>query len=96
MIELESYTLYKILKNKDTELFSKLSASFFSGYNLALFKKLENYYTVHQTLCSLDEFTNLKKDIVIDNYGTYNEVAARLTGWQKWYEEQKKIFNGIK
>jgi len=35
-------------------------------------------------------------DIVIDNYGTYNEVAARLTGWQKWYEEQKKIFNGIK
>ena len=68
MIELESYTLYKILKNKDTELFSKLSASFFSGYNLALFKKLENYYTVYQTLCSLDEFTNLKKDIVIDNY----------------------------
>lgn len=68
MIELESFTLYKILKNKDTELFSKLSASFFSGYNLALFKKLENYYTVHQTLCSLDEFTNLKKDIVIDNY----------------------------
>ena len=35
-------------------------------------------------------------DIVIDNYGTYNEVAARLTGWQKWYEEQKKIFDSVK
>ena len=35
-------------------------------------------------------------DIVIDNYGTYNEVAARLTGWQQWYEEQKKIFDSVK
>lgn len=35
-------------------------------------------------------------DIVIDNYGTYNEVAEELTGWQKWYEEQKKIFNIVK
>ena len=34
--------------------------------------------------------------IVIDNYGTYNEVAAELTGWQKWYEEQKSIFNSVK
>ena len=34
--------------------------------------------------------------IVIDNYGTYNEVATELTGWQKWYEEQKIIFNSVK
>ena len=68
MIEIESYTLYKVLKNNNTELFSKLSGSFFSGYNLALFKKIENYYNANQTLCTLDEFTNLKKDIVVDNY----------------------------
>ncbi|MEI6297246.1 MAG: hypothetical protein WCO84_06455 [bacterium] len=35
-------------------------------------------------------------DIVIDNYGTYNEVAAELAGWQQWYVEQKKIFDGVK
>jgi hypothetical protein len=35
-------------------------------------------------------------DIVIDNYGTYNEVAAELAGWQQWYIEQKKIFDGVK
>jgi hypothetical protein len=35
-------------------------------------------------------------DIVIDNYGTYNEVAEELAGWQKWYNDQKKIFNGVK
>ena len=35
-------------------------------------------------------------DIVIENYGTYNEVANQLSGWQQWYVEQKKIFDGAK
>ena len=35
-------------------------------------------------------------DIVIENYATYNEVAAQLAGWQQWYVEQKKIFDGVK
>ena len=35
-------------------------------------------------------------DIVIENYGTYNEVANQLSGWQQWYVEQKKIFDGVK
>lgn len=34
-------------------------------------------------------------DIVIENYGTYNEVANQLRGWQLWYIEQKKIFDGM-
>jgi hypothetical protein len=35
-------------------------------------------------------------DIVIENYGTYNEVANQLSGWQQWYIDQKKIFDGAK
>lgn len=35
-------------------------------------------------------------DVVIENYGTYNEVANQLRGWQQWYVEQKKIFNEAK
>ena len=35
-------------------------------------------------------------DVVIENYGTYNEVASQLSGWQQWYIEQKKIFENIK
>jgi hypothetical protein len=35
-------------------------------------------------------------DTVIENYGTYNEVATQLRGWQQWYVDQKKIFNGAK
>jgi hypothetical protein len=34
-------------------------------------------------------------DTVIENYGTYNEVANQLTGWQQWYIEQKKIFDKV-
>ena len=35
-------------------------------------------------------------DTVVENYGTYNEVANQLRGWQQWYIEQKKIFDGAK
>lgn len=35
-------------------------------------------------------------ETVIENYGTYNEVATQLRGWQQWYQEQKKIFDGVK
>jgi hypothetical protein len=32
-------------------------------------------------------------ETVIENYGTYNQVATQLRGWQQWYQEQKKIFD---
>ncbi len=34
-------------------------------------------------------------DVVIDNYGTYHDVAAKLRGWQQWYVEQQKIFDSV-
>lgn len=35
-------------------------------------------------------------ETVIENYGTYYEIANRLKGWQQWYTEQKKIFERTK
>jgi hypothetical protein len=35
-------------------------------------------------------------DTVVENYGTYNEVANQLRGWQQWYVEQDKIFESSK
>lgn len=35
-------------------------------------------------------------ETVIENYGTYYEIANRLKGWQQWYIEQKKIFETAK
>jgi hypothetical protein len=34
--------------------------------------------------------------VVIENYGMYHEVAKELESWQKWYKEQKKIFESVK
>lgn len=35
-------------------------------------------------------------DVVIENYGTYHDVAGQLNSWQQWYIEQKKIFESVK
>lgn len=32
-------------------------------------------------------------NVVVDNYGTYYECKIQADGWQRWYEEQKKIFD---
>jgi len=31
-------------------------------------------------------------ETVVENYGRYNELREKIIGWQKWYLEQKKIF----
>lgn len=32
----------------------------------------------------------------IENMGTYHELRERFLAWQKWYQEQKKIFDSVK
>jgi hypothetical protein len=31
-------------------------------------------------------------ETVVENYGRYNELREKVIAWQKWYLEQKKIF----
>jgi hypothetical protein len=38
------------------------------------------------------QFSNFL-NVVVDNYGTYYECKIQADAWQRWYEEQKKIFN---
>lgn len=33
---------------------------------------------------------------VTDNYATYYKVKEQVQGWQEWYKEQKKIYEGVK
>jgi hypothetical protein len=33
-------------------------------------------------------------ETVVENYGRYNELREKIIGWQNWYLEQKKIFEG--
>jgi hypothetical protein len=34
--------------------------------------------------------------VVIENYATYYQCAAKTHGWQDWYTEQKKIQENVK
>lgn len=72
MIEVETFTIYRILKNSDIELFSKVKEEQFTGYNLALYKKIGSYYLANNKLPSLDEFTSLPKQAIIQDYFEHN------------------------
>jgi hypothetical protein len=48
-------------------------------------------------LLTIDDGKNSMRDmlkIVIQNYALYYQCAEKTHGWQDWYTEQKKIFNG--
>ena len=34
--------------------------------------------------------------VVVQNYGMYYECAAKVDGWQEWYNDQKKIYESVK
>ena len=34
--------------------------------------------------------------IVVQNYGMYYECAAKVDGWNEWYNVQKKIYESVK
>lgn len=34
--------------------------------------------------------------VVVENYRMYYECSTKVEGWQEWYKEQKKIFDGVK
>lgn len=35
-------------------------------------------------------------DVVTSNYGDYNKCRNTVDGWNKWYNDQKKIFESVK
>ena len=34
--------------------------------------------------------------VVVQNYGMYYECAAKVDGWNDWYQEQKRIYESVK
>jgi len=34
--------------------------------------------------------------VVVQNYGMYYECAAKVDGWQEWYNDQKRIYESVK
>jgi uncharacterized lipoprotein YmbA len=34
--------------------------------------------------------------VVVQNYGMYYECAAKVDGWNDWYQEQRRIYESVK
>jgi hypothetical protein len=48
-------------------------------------------------LLVVDDGKNSLRDmlkVVIQNYALYYQCAEKTNGWQDWYNQQRKIFNG--
>jgi len=63
----------------------------FPKANDALMKPAPEFKEIPNSASASEVF-----DVVIENYGTYHEIANQLNSWQKWYIEQKKIFESVK
>jgi hypothetical protein len=35
-------------------------------------------------------------EIIVSNYGQYKECQIKVDSWIKWYNDQQKIFDGVK
>ena len=58
----------------------------------ALIEKCENLKKIEGDKVAITEMLR----VVVQNYGMYYECAAKVDGWQDWYNEQKRIYNSIK
>ena len=48
-----------------------------------------------QKLEAAPELSQVAKTVA-NNYSEYYQCAAKLDAWQRWYQEQKIIFEGLK
>ena len=67
-LDLQKVTLRKLLETSDHDFFTKLVPQFFTGANIGLYSKIENFYKAHLKLPSIEEILMLNKDEAIQEY----------------------------
>jgi hypothetical protein len=58
----------------------------------ALREKCENLKKVEGDKVAITEMLK----VIVQNYGMYYECAAKVDGWQEWYNDQRKIYESVK
>lgn len=61
-IELTKLALYRILKNKDTDLYGKLGQKLFTGADLEIFSQIRAYYAKNLTIPNSEEFLAIQSN----------------------------------
>ena len=67
-LDLQKVTLRKLLETQNHDFFTKLVPQFFTGANIGLYSKIENFYKAHLKLPSIEETLMLNKDEAIQEY----------------------------
>jgi hypothetical protein len=67
-LDLQKVTLRKLLESQNHDFFTKLVPQFFSGTNIILYSKIENFYKAHLKLPSVQEMVMLNKDEAVQEY----------------------------
>lgn len=68
MLDLQKLTIRRLLESSSTEFYSKLNNKYFSGSNLLLFTKIQNFYRKNLRVPSIDEFLVIKKEVSLKDY----------------------------
>ena len=68
VLDLQKVTLRKLLETQSHDFFTKLVPQFFTGANIGLYSKIENFYKAHLKLPSIEEILMLNKDETIQEY----------------------------
>jgi len=68
MLDLQKLSIRRLLDSQNSDLFSKLSPRYFTGSNLILYGKIENFYRNTTRIPNIDEFSVIKKDISLQDY----------------------------
>lgn len=67
-LDLQKFTLYRLLTQQNQNFYSKLVSAYFTGHNLVLFGKITQFYREYHRLPSKEEFVAVKKDSVAQEY----------------------------
>jgi hypothetical protein len=58
----------------------------------ALIERCENLKKIEGDKVAITEMLK----VVVQNYSMYYECAAKIDGWNDWYQEQKRIYESVK
>ena len=79
-IDLQKLALKRLLTTQSPDFYNKLVNKYFTGNNLVLFRKVNNFYTKHLRIPSLQEFYEIQKQESSKDYLRKEFLTGTLEG----------------
>jgi replicative DNA helicase len=79
-VDLQKLALKRLLTTQSPDFYNKLVTKYFTGNNLILFRKINNFYTKHLRIPSLQEFYETQKQESAKDYLYRELMSTELEG----------------